>query len=94
MGYRQARDGQDMSTDLRRRCDVCRAPYEGGDQSAHGHLTARLPDTPCGALSAYSIDLCGTCAARVVSGLSRERMIDGMFDEEAFDRGAFGREKS
>lgn len=72
-------------------CDVCLEPI--GDGDAPGRLSGCWPKD--GVLQLYEVALCQVCFLRVVAGLSRDRMLTGLFSEEAddFRREDFGRSR-
>lgn len=73
-------------------CDVCNTA-EGQDSNGCGVIEARIPSAVDSSIERYRISLCGACCRRVISGLSRERMVNEIFNEEgeAFSREEFGR---
>lgn len=70
-------------------CDVCLEPI--GEGNAPGRLSGCWPID--GIHQRYEVALCQACFLRVVAGLSRDRMLTGLFSEEPddFRREDFGR---
>lgn len=64
-------------------CDVCLEPFEDGEQPGQlsGCWTTEGSATP----EQYQVLLCRSCFLRVISGLSRDRMLTGIFSADADD---------
>ena len=64
-------------------CDVCRSSTSiPGYGMQYGKLEARWGYGSKHDGEHYQVHLCESCFFRVLSGLRRERMVNGMFDDE------------
>lgn len=72
-------------------CDVCLDAVKEG--TGAGQLQGYWPTAANGTMERYEVTLCQNCFFKVVSGLSRDRMLTGLFSEEPddFRREDFGR---
>ena len=72
-------------------CDACLETI--CESEAPGILTGCWPTTGTGEVERYKVQLCRSCFLKVISGLSRDRMLTGLFSEEPddFKREGFGR---
>ncbi|WP_244656716.1 hypothetical protein [Pseudomonas sp. CFBP 13719] len=72
-------------------CDVCLEAVKEG--TGAGQLLGDWPAAADGAVERYEVNLCRSCFLKVLSGLSRDRMLTGLFSEEPddFRREDFGR---
>lgn len=72
-------------------CDVCCSSTSiPGCGSQYGRLEAKWGYGAQHDGEHYRVHLCESCFFGVLSGLRRERMVNGMFDDQPFSNHRFG----
>lgn len=78
-------------TDDQCACYVCLEPFGDGEQA--GQLSGCWSTKGSATPEQYQVLLCRSCFLRIISDLSRDRMLTGLFNADAddFRRENFGR---